>query len=344
MTDKERLPEKSENLAAETKAPSGENSGARSRFSRTGAVKAKLADDFFALAALSKRALKIFLLDKAAVLFSLLAPLILLLLYALFLGDVQIAAVKSGLPDGVTLSDEAIKAFIDSWVAAGVMSVGCITVSLSANTVMVQDRERGLTRDALASPVSGGVVALGYFLYNFIVTLFICTLVFAVCLVYLAISGSFFMSASDVFAAYGVTVLSCLSSTLINVFISGFFRTNAAFSAFVGIVSAVVGFVIGAYMPVGVLPSYVRYATCLFPGSYSAGLFRSFFMSGALKSLAGENVGIYSSLAASYAAEFDFFGISPGVGAMSAVLAGTVIVFLIINIIHGTVSARHKRA
>ena len=332
MTDKENL------------NPTREDSGQEARDLKRGrSERKKLADDFFALLQLSKRALKIFLLDKAAVLFSLLAPLILLMLYTLFLGDVQIEAVKNGLPDGVNLSDAAIKAFIDSWVVSGVMSVGCITVSLSANTVMVQDRERGLTRDALASPVRGGVVTLGYFVYNFVVTLFICSVVFAVCLVYLAASGSFFMTAAEVFSAYGVTVLSCLSSTLVGVFIAGFFRTNSAFSAFVGIVSAVVGFVIGAYMPVSILPYYVRWATCVFPGSYSAGLFRNFFMRGALSALAGGSGETYSSLAGSYAMQLDFFGIPVGVGAMASILAATVVVFLVVNVIYGTVSARKKR-
>ena len=82
-------------------------------------------------------------------------------------------------------------------------------------------------------------------------------------------------------------------------FISGFFRSNAAFSAFVGLVSAVIGFLIGAYMPLGILPGYVRALTCFFPGSYSASLFRCFFMRGALSALGGTSAEAYSSLASS---------------------------------------------
>lgn len=302
--------------------------------------KRKLSDDFFALVKLAGRALKIFLLDKGAVLFSLLAPLILLLLYALFLGDVLFSSVSSALPPGVNLPDSTVKAFIDSWVTSGVMSVGCITVSLSANTVMVQDRERGFNRDALVSPVGGGVVTLGYFLYNFVVTLFICSVTLGVCFVYLAVSGSFLMTAADVFAVVGITALSCLSSTLVNVFISGFFRSNAAFSAFVGLVSAVIGFLIGAYMPLGILPGYVRALTCFFPGSYSASLFRCFFMRGALSALGGTSAEAYSSLASSYAVGFDFFGIPLGVGATAGILSGTVALFLVVNILRGAAAER----
>lgn len=320
-------------LAAETHNPPPERG-------ETQKPKRKLSDDFFALVKLAGRALKIFLLDKGAVLFSLLAPLILLLLYALFLGDVLFSSVSSALPPGVKLPDSTVKAFIDSWVTSGVMSVGCITVSLSANTVMVQDRERGFNRDALVSPVGGGVVTLGYFLYNFVVTLFICSVTLGVCFVYLAVSGSFLMTAADVFAVVGITALSCLSSTLVNVFISGFFRSNAAFSAFVGLVSAVIGFLIGAYMPLGILPGYVRALTCFFPGSYSASLFRCFFMRGALSALGGTSAEAYSSLASSYAVGFDFFGIPLGVGATAGILSGTVALFFVVNILRGAAAER----
>lgn len=131
MIDENNVSETRESLEEFTESQPNENIADNKidklRGERLHAAREKLADDFFALLALSRRTLKIFLLDKAAVLFSLLAPLILLLLYTLFLGDVQIAAVKSGLPGGVELSDAAIKAFIDSWVAAGVMSVGAVS-------------------------------------------------------------------------------------------------------------------------------------------------------------------------------------------------------------------------
>ena len=51
--------------------------------------------DFYALAGLTKRGIKIFLKDKAGVFFSLLAPLIVLMLYVIFLGDVQLDSLKA---------------------------------------------------------------------------------------------------------------------------------------------------------------------------------------------------------------------------------------------------------
>ena len=49
--------------------------------------------DLRAMLLMTRRGLKIFLKDRASVFFSLLAPLIILLLYVLFLGDVQILSL-----------------------------------------------------------------------------------------------------------------------------------------------------------------------------------------------------------------------------------------------------------
>ena len=156
----------------------------------------KLGDELYTLYRLTKRPLLIFLKDTAAVFFSILAPLIILLLYVLFLGDVQINSIKASLPPDFSVDESLVRAFVDSWMLSGVMSVSCITVSLSANTVMVQDKERGFNKEILASPVSKGLVTIGYFLYNLVVTVFICTIVYAICLIYLAASGGFYLTAA----------------------------------------------------------------------------------------------------------------------------------------------------
>ena len=55
----------------------------------------KFSDSLYTLRQMTLRNIKIFLKDRAAVFFSLLAPLIVLMLYILFLGDIQVSSVKS---------------------------------------------------------------------------------------------------------------------------------------------------------------------------------------------------------------------------------------------------------
>ena len=106
-------------------------------------LKERFEDDMFALGSIVKRCLKMFLKDGMSVFFSLLAPLIVFLLYVLFLADIQVDTVTSAFPEGFEASKTLVKSFVDNWMVSGVLGVACITVSLSANSIMVQDKQRG---------------------------------------------------------------------------------------------------------------------------------------------------------------------------------------------------------
>lgn len=285
------------------------------------------------IAALARRNLLLYFRDRATVFFSLLAPLIILMLYVLFLGDIQKQAVLSSLPDAAAVSDRAVRGFVDAWMLAGVVSVSCLTVSLTSMTTMVSDRKSRITDDYLAAPVPQVAVTLSYFVSFLAVTLLVGAAIYAVALAYLGISGTFFMSALDVLEGFGVLALSCLSSTFVMMFILSFFTSPDAVSAFAGIFSAVIGFLIGAYMPMSALPAGVQYATCFVPGSYSAGLFRNVFMSGALENLSAGIPEVAASLRDAFTLEIDLFGTPIGKGPMYALLALSVFIFLAANLL-----------
>ena len=207
-----------------------------------------LRSDFLALGYTVRRCMGVFFKDGLSVFLALLAPIIVFLLYVLFLGDLQTDALMEYFPAG-TVDKKAVNAFVDSWMIAGVLGTACITVSFSANNVMVGDRERGVVNDFLAAPMKKSVLLGAYFVFNFLVTVSICTIVFFIGLTYLAATGSFYMSAADVFAAFGTILYGSLSATLISVPICASFKTQGALGGFSGIVSAAIGFLIGAYMP-----------------------------------------------------------------------------------------------
>lgn len=286
----------------------------------------------YTLAQLTKRNMKIFLSDKAGVFFSLLAPLIVLLLYILFLGDVQVMSVESAIPEGISVDSNAIRAFVDSWMIAGVLSVSCITVALGANSVMVQDKTRGILNDSFSAPVKKWVITASYFLYNFAVTVIITFVVFLICLIYLLLTGRWYLTAGDVIGAVGLILLSAFSATLITVFVCGYLKTESQLAAFGGIVSSVIGFFIGAYMPMSIMPEALQYVSSLFPGSHSAGLFRNLLMNGALENL-GNNLPsqVVDGLAETFAMKVNFFGESVGTNFMLIYLIGSVVIFAVLN-------------
>ena len=141
-------------------------------------MKSKIKDISVMLGMLIKRSLNIFLKDKMSVFFSLLAPLIVLAVYVLFLADIQVDAVKSNF-ENVPIDDKLIKNFVDSWMLAGVISVACITVSFSAQNIMIADKERGVLVDILSSPIPRGLIGVAYLISNIIISLCLCYIVLA---------------------------------------------------------------------------------------------------------------------------------------------------------------------
>lgn len=147
-----------------------------------------LRNDVGITAALAVRGIKIFLADKMGVFFSLLAPIIILMLYLLFLGDIQIDALKAQL-EGIPYEEKTVSAIVDGWMIAGVMAVSCITVTFTSQNVLVKDRENGTLADFLAAPVKRGVIAASYMIFNIIVSAIICLAVLCLAFIYLAITG-----------------------------------------------------------------------------------------------------------------------------------------------------------
>lgn len=279
----------------------------------------KIKDNAAVVSGLVERSLKIFLKDKASVFFSLLAPLIVLGLYLLFLGDIQTDGIKAAF-EGASIDDKLLKSFVDSWMLAGVVSVACVTVSFSVQGITVQDREKGVLNDMLASPISRGIIDISYLISNFVVTLCICLIVLAVAFVYVAITG-WALSFVDVVLLIALTIMSVLSASIISTLVGLAFRTSSQHSAFVGIISAVIGFVMGAFMPLSAFPKGVQYVTLFVPATYSAALYRNLFMRGALEKIDAALPGAGNGLKGSFSMELDFFGKTIGADMQAVIFA-----------------------
>ena len=300
----------------------------------------RISDNIRATIALSVRSVRIFLKDKAGVFFSLLAPLIVFVLFVLFLGDVQIDQTKA-IFQGMEYDEKALKAFVNCWMIAGVVSVACVTVSFSAQSIMIADRQNGNLSDIAVTPVRRTVISGAYFISNCLITFTILLCVFAVCFVYIAFTG-WYMSAADVFAAVGVTVLSVLNASLISTFICTFLSSVNAHGAVTGIMSAVIGFLMGAYMPVSIFPKAVQYIVLFVPSAYSAGIFRNIFMRGALEKLTESLPFAKDALGDAFSLRIDFFGHDAGMGTMFAAFAVTFAIFAAALLITAALRGRKK--
>lgn len=215
------------------------------------------------------RNLKIFFRDKGAVLFSLLGVLIVAGLYILFLGDAYIDSLAD-----FKNSDK----FMNCWIMAGLLSITSVTTTMGAFGTMVQDKEKKIFKDFYCAPVSRSSITLSYIISSAIVGLIMTGIVLIIALVYLTATDSITLNVMLILKLTGLSILTSLSNTALVLFLVSFISSQKAFSAISGIISALIGFVTGIYLPIGNLPDSVQYVVKCFPTSHSTVLFRQLLM------------------------------------------------------------------
>lgn len=232
---------------------------------------------------LTKRHFRVFFNNKVGVIFSLLVPMITLIIYIVFLRQLQVSAVDTALDDifGKTLptiGKQKAHLLADAWMLSGIVAVSCITVSLNTCNICMIDKWNGVNKDFISSPISRRSVGISYLLFNILATFLINFCVLLVAFTYLGAVGGFKICVKNSILLIPTLLLSVISASLITWFISGFIRSFNTFNSVVVIISSATGFLIGTYMPISMLPGPAQKLPVFFPGTYSAGLLRTLFL------------------------------------------------------------------
>ena len=298
-----------------------------------------LSQKFNAYKGMTLRNIKVFFRDKMTVFFSILAPLIVFLLYVLFLKDAYLSGMKNsleGVKDLIDMND--VENIANGWLLSGILASSCITVSLNSLTSMVDDKDRKVDYDYNSSPSNGPVVVLSYFTGALVNTIFITCGVLTIGLIALSLVGSLYLTVTKVLLLYLVTILGCASATLLMMVIASFFKKSGALGAFGGIVSAAVGFIIGAYVPLGNFSTTVQTALAFVPGSHVAAIYRDILMSGVTEHVAsamGTNGGaeFLASIKDEFSLSLTMFSYKTTEFFSFMYILGSILVGLILNIV-----------
>lgn len=230
------------------------------------------------------RNLRLFFRDRFNVFFSLLGAIVLFVLYTLFLSNLQTQALEQAFPDA---SEGSVKGFVDSWMFAGIVLLTTITTGLGALSVLVDDIQSGRFRDFLVSPIRRGQIVLGYMIAAVVVALIMSTIVLALSVVYLGLVDGVWLTSATLLRIAGIAVLCCVAFTALSAFAVSFLSTAGSFSALSTIVGTVLGFIAGAFIPVGSLPSGVANFINALPFGQAGMLLRREFTTDTLPTMTG---------------------------------------------------------
>ena len=225
--------------------------------------------------ALSIRNLRLFVRDKALVFFSFLSVIIILGLYVLFLGDIQVQNIRSM----IQMDIPEIDALVYAWMLPGLIAVASITLSLGNMGRLVDDAQGENLNDFLVSPLKRTQLILSYLISSIIITSFISVCMFALTIVIVKLKGGPWLNLEQILQSLGIIVLLIISSALLSLYIASWVKTQNTYGVVNSMVGTFIGFVTGAYMPMGIMPVFVQNMFNILPVSLGASLLRQVYLS-----------------------------------------------------------------
>jgi len=224
--------------------------------------------------AFTKRNLKLYLRDRSAVMFSLLAVFIVIGLYVLFLGETWTSNMKD-IPHA--------REMMNHWIMAGVLSIISVTTTMGMLGTMVKDRAMQTNKDFFVAPVKRSAITGGYMLGALIVGIVMTIFAFILAEIFIVVSGGELLTPMAMLKILGLIVIISLMNTALVLLIVSLFSSLNAFSTASSIVGTLIGFITGIYLPVGMYPNAVQWVIKLFPVSHGAVLFRKVMMDASME-------------------------------------------------------------
>lgn len=294
------------------------------------------------------RNIKVYAKDKMAILLSLLTQIIVLGLYLMFLKSNYVDIINNGLEGFKELVSKAdIEGLVNSWLISGVIGTSVVTVALNTLNLMVKDKEDKIDSDYRASSVKGSTVVMSYFSGAVASTFIISSILLSAGYIFLACTGTFCLDIPQQLLVYALTLLGSVSGTLVLMLFISFFKKSATLSSFGVMVSASIGFIVGAYVPVSQFSENVQTIVNLVPGSQIAAMMRNILVGPAIdnidKTLDGIDKGQFAENAREmFALKLKIFGTEVDTGFMLTYSFIIIAVFAVLNIALYKISSKRK--
>ena len=214
--------------------------------------------------ALAKRNALCFFRDRSSVVFSLMGVIVVIMLYLLFLKNMLVESY-SEIP--------GMSHLVDSWVLSGILGIVAVTTSAGSLQIMIEDKTGGKIKDIMMAPMSPSLIAAGYILSTFIVGLIMSIVTLVIAVVCLIATGCP-VSVGGIAVSAVLLIPSSLSGSVIIYAVTSFLKSTGAFSGFFTVISILIGFLTGIYMPMGTMPGAMNTIGTLLPATHMASLFR----------------------------------------------------------------------
>jgi multidrug/hemolysin transport system permease protein len=224
--------------------------------------------------ALTLRNLKLFIRNKPLVFFSLLSVMIVVGLYVLFLGDINVQNIRNEIGRDIPQID----ALVFAWMLPGAIAISTMTLALGNMERLVDDAQSETLSDFMVSPVTRVQLILSYVFATILIAFMISMLMFGVSLIVVWSKGGGWMEPLAMLQVLGIMLLMIISSSLLSLLIASFISSANTYGVVNSITGTFIGFVTGCYMPMGIMPVFVQNVFNALPVSMGASLLRQIYL------------------------------------------------------------------
>lgn len=223
---------------------------------------------------LTKRTMKLYLKNPLSLLFSFIYMLLFIVLIAMFLGDYLTKGMTDVYAEVKGIDFNAIQWLVNTISMSGVIMINCILVPLNVLQVMVDDMDSNRLVSFLVSSAKREQLVLGYWLAPFIIGIVMNSIGLIISEAFIVSLGGHWLSFGTNFSMFGLIVVNTFSATSLLFVVAQLIQRTSVYSTFSGLMSTVVGFVTGAFLPIGVFPDWIQKIMIVVPAHSGATMMR----------------------------------------------------------------------
>ena len=220
-----------------------------------------------------QRQMRKYFRNKEVVMFSLLSAFIVSALYMFFLANMQIDYIKE------TVGNiEGIETMINAWIVGGLVCIPAVSVPLIMLCFKVDDVVDGTQKDIMVTPAKRTNIMLGYVISAFIVSFVMTILCLLFGELFIIAKGGTILSFIEFIKIIGIISLIIFSFTGFEFFLTLFMRTSSAITVANSLLNVLLGFLLGLYVPIGMLGKNIASVIKGFPLIQASSLIRQIIM------------------------------------------------------------------
>jgi multidrug/hemolysin transport system permease protein len=278
---------------------------------------------------LVKRNMINYFYDKTSIFFSMLSVFLLILVYVLFLGQLQVNTVIEQVGE-----IEGIDGLINSWLVAGLIITSTVTVPMATMSDIVIDRENKTFQDFYIAPISRSSIVFAYLISAVIIGVMMATLTFILGLLYVGFTSGIWISFISFMSLILVIILASTLFASFSFVILSFVKTTSAAGTINTLIGTVIGFFAGIYVPFGAFSSeLLRQILEINPAAQIVTLLRSILMRPYLEIVFdGAPISILEEYREAYGVTTTFLGNSISNSTIGLFIIGWIIILILIGI------------